>query len=192
MEKHANETWAPVIGYEGMYEVSDHGRVRSVGRMVTRKGTKPFWSEGRVLKTTKNQCGHFKVNLWRGNKGRMFYIHRLMYEAFAGAIPEGYDVHHIDGNPQNNVLTNMRITTHAEHIGAHSRGKNLSEGHKLAISRAKSKPVSQFSLDGDMIATYPSAKEADKQTGISYKAISQSLRGKTKTSGGYRWRFMEG
>ena len=104
------EQWRPVVGYEGRYEVSDLGRVRSLDR-IRSNGRK--W-RGRVLRPVPMERGYLSVNLWLDNTPRMHLTHRLVLAAFEGPAPEGSEGRHLDGNPSNNALFNLAWGTHSE------------------------------------------------------------------------------
>lgn len=94
------EEWRPVAGYEGFYEVSSCGRVRTIGGGKAR-------SHGRILKATLGTTGYLRVSLSVSNVSRTKKVHRLVAEAFLGPPPlRGY-VLHKDGNPQNNRVKNL-------------------------------------------------------------------------------------
>lgn len=94
------EEWKPVTGYEGRYEVSTEGSVRS---LLSRK----------ILRTSSNKRGHLRVKLYAGGhgSGRTLLVHRLVMLAFAGPQPEGHEVCHRDGNPTRNMCSNLRWGT---------------------------------------------------------------------------------
>lgn len=98
------ERWLPCPGHPG-YEVSDHGRVRSLK-----------WGEPHILSGVPKKSGHLQVKPFDGNVGRWRPIHQLVMAAFVGAIPEGLEVRHLDGDPSNNALTNLRYGTHSENM----------------------------------------------------------------------------
>jgi len=106
------ELWKSVVGFEGAYEVSDLGRVRSLLR------------GGRVLRPGRStSCGHLVVLLGRKNKR---YVHALVAEAFVGPRPLGCDVLHLDGNAGNNAAVNLKYGTRSEnnaHVVYHGRRK---------------------------------------------------------------------
>lgn len=102
----------PVIGYEGRYEVSDMGNVRSLDR-IRSHGKR--W-RGRTLKPIPMPRGYLLVNLWFDNKQRMFLIHRLVLTAFVGPAPEATEALHADGDPTNNSLSNLSWGTHSENM----------------------------------------------------------------------------
>lgn len=104
------ERWLPIAGYEGRYEVSDLGRVRSLDR-VRSHGKR--W-RGRVLKPVPMPRGYLLVNLWFDNSQRMRLIHRLVLTAFDGPAPDGTEGRHLDGDPTNNTIDNLVWGTHSE------------------------------------------------------------------------------
>jgi hypothetical protein len=108
------EAWKPIAGYEGLYEVSDQGRVRSCDRfvLVRRKHKihqKPL--QGRFLRQTKNNHGYFTVALSRNCQPKTYSVHGLVLTAFVGPKPEGFECCHWNGDPTDNRLENLRWDT---------------------------------------------------------------------------------
>jgi hypothetical protein len=102
------ETWLPVVGYEGLYDVSDLGRVRSLPRA---KNT------GHLL--TPSACfepPRFQVGLSRDGIVTTKAVHRLVGEAFLGPLPPGLETRHLDGNSLNNAVGNLKYGTHSENM----------------------------------------------------------------------------
>lgn len=104
------EQWRPVPGYEGYYEASDLGRVRSVWR-TARNGRR--WPST-ILKPATHPNGHQQVVLSRANSKRTRWVHRLVLTAFVGPAPDSTVACHSDGNPANNRLENLRWDTRSE------------------------------------------------------------------------------
>lgn len=125
-----SETWRPVVGYEGYYEVSNNGRVRTVGR-ISSYG-RPV--RERVLKPDLSGI-YPQVKLARDGRGRTSRIHALVAEAFIGPRPAGMEVCHTNGNHADNRLENLRYDTHSENqrdtvrLGLHPLA-NLTECHR--------------------------------------------------------------
>lgn len=104
--------WRPVLGYEGYYEASTQGRVRSVERIAANGR----WWPGVVLKPVVHPNGHLQVHLSRGNAQRTQWVHRLVLTAFAGPAPDGTVALHRNGDPSDNQLTNIEWGTHSENL----------------------------------------------------------------------------
>lgn len=114
----ARETWRSVVGYEGLYEVSDLGRVRSLDRVVDRPKTAggPQRLRGRILRTTQRADGRLYVTLSKGGKVRPSRVSVLVLTAFVGPRPMDLVGCHNDGNPANNSLSNLRWDTQSENM----------------------------------------------------------------------------
>lgn len=105
------EEWKGIPGYEGSYQVSDQGRVRSLDRVVTRGGLEVNY-RGRLLSLiSRSTSGYLECTIYIAGNGRTFLVHRLVMLAFVGKCPTGMYVCHNDGNPQNNRLGNLRYDT---------------------------------------------------------------------------------
>lgn len=133
------EEWRPVVGYEGLYEVSSHGRVRSLDRFRPHPTNERLTLvRGRVLKLKRRQrTGHLTVTLQ--NAGRSYpFVHGLVLAAFVGPRPEGMECCHNDGNPANNHVSNLRWDTHAANLADMVRHGTRVQGQQ--IRRAKLTP----------------------------------------------------
>lgn len=122
--------WRPVVGYEGLYEVSSTGLVRSVDR-VTRHGRR--W-KSRMMSMSKISDGYWSVKLYKNGRGKTKMVSHLVAEAFLGPRPAGYDVCHCDGSRTNNSVANLRYDTRSGNLqdrrihGTH----NIGESHPNA------------------------------------------------------------
>ena len=182
------EIWKDVEGYEKLYQVSNLGRVRSLGRDIirnTRWGTsKPYHIAGKVLKILRAQADYRYVHLFdeQGTPTNK-KVHRLVAQAFVQNPRRLEEVNHIDEDKGNNRADNLEWVTHTE---------NCNHGTRNERTIAKtSKGVEQLTADGHHITFYPSQIEAERQTGIHRSQIRACCQGKPRyqTAGGFRWRY---
>lgn len=180
-----SEVWKPIEGYEGIYEVSSLGRVRSLERtLIDNKGRRhPVPS--RILKP-KNDRGYCKVFLCDLNKRKECFVHRLVAQAFL-PNPNNYPViNHKDENPHNNHVDNIEWCT----ISYNTRyGTGMARHIEHTVFRVKA--VEQLDLQGNHIAFFESISEAARATNCHKAVISKVCKGQAQTSGGYKWRFKE-
>lgn len=109
----SSERWLPVVGWEGFYEVSNHGRVRSVDRVIRLRNGKSQTFRGKIRRPCRtSQSGHWGLSLLRPGERFSVRIHVLVLEAFRGPRPAGLIACHNDGNVDNNCLSNLRWDTH--------------------------------------------------------------------------------
>lgn len=113
------EIWKDVPGYEGRYQVSNMGRVKSLERKVRSVNWyshKEFWRtvKERILRPGPVKTGHLYVVLGHGEAG--IPVHQLVMRAFVGELPEGMEVRHLNGNPKDNRLENLKYGTRTENI----------------------------------------------------------------------------
>jgi hypothetical protein len=184
------EIWKDIEGYEGLYEVSNLGRVRSLGRTIMRRtrwgSVKPYTIKPRELKHKICQGGYHQVGLFDiDGVSKPFKVHRLVAQYFV-PNPEGLpEVNHKDEDKDNNRSDNLEWVTHIE---------NCNHGTRNERSKGKrSKPVQQLDADNNIVAEYPSIIEASRATGIQRTQIRGCVhqRKDFKTAGGYRWKFKE-
>lgn len=122
------EEWRPVVGYEGAYEVSDLGRVRSLDRIDSR-GNRAW---GRLLRADPQASGHLRVALCVEGKARRLFVHKLVLDAFVGPCPVGMETCHNDGDPTNNAVSNLRWDTksaNARDRRLHGRDEHARKTH---------------------------------------------------------------
>lgn len=186
------EIWKDIEGYEGMYQVSNLGRVKSLERWQYNpvcQDCKQYVPER--IKTASNKKengkkqGYLTMVLYRNNKGKNVYVHRLVAEAFI-PNPEGKEtVNHKNGDKHDNRAENLEWNTYSEN-NAHAMktGLNTTE-HKR--NKRGSMPVAQYDVNMNLIAIYPSIHEAERQTGIDDAAISLGIR-KGWKYGGFIWK----
>lgn len=129
------ERWLPVVGYEGLYEVSDMGRIKSVARVIQRKGGRVNPIPKKILKPITAGKRYPMANLYSEAKMRSHLWHRIVAEAFLGPCPEGHQVAHNDGNPFNNKLANLRYATVLENNHDKFKHGTVLRGEQIGISK---------------------------------------------------------
>lgn len=108
------EKWLPIPGYEGMYEASDQGRVRSLDREVECRNGRKIRCAGRILKSIDRGDGYSVVSLSKGNVVNQRRINVLVLETFVGPAPSGHHACHNNGDSTDNRLVNLRFDTPSE------------------------------------------------------------------------------
>ena len=152
--KEAIEIWKEIPNYEG-YQVSNLGRVKSLER-IDALGHR---LKEKILKPQINSSGYYRIQLHKQSIRKFYMVHRLVWEAFNGQIPEGYEINHLDERPVNNALSNLSLVTHKENINFGTRTEKCS------------KSVLQFALDGILVKEYPSIRQAERETGFNQAYI---------------------
>ena len=181
------ENWLPVPGYEGAYEVSDLGRVRSLDRFVeamTRWGTSTFRRlRGRELKATDNGNGYLVVHLCDAEGRRTALIHRLVAAAFQPEVAGKTFVNHKDGDKSNNALANLEWCTRSENM-QHAHDNALLEPHRVAVIGTCLRTGKETRYERQI-----DAEIALSGTGRPSSAVNHCLVGKKKTAYGHVWKI---
>ncbi len=126
------ESWEAVPGYEGLYEVSNLGQVRSLPRQTPHAGIRG----GKLLKQILNNYGYPVVNLYRGGERKMFLVHRLVLEVFAGPCPKGMEGLHGQDGRVDASLPNLQWGTHAKNLGAdRQRDGTTGRGERCGLAK---------------------------------------------------------
>lgn len=128
------ETWKAIPGFEGLYEVSDLGRVRSLDREVTGKSGSIRKLKSKILKTGISLDGRLLVQLSKEGKTTMHSVHKLVTLTFIGDRPNGYHICHIDGDSFNNRLSNLKYDTPKENFIDYYRQGLKTPNSKLSIN----------------------------------------------------------
>lgn len=187
------EIWKDIKGYEGSYQVSNLGRVRSLTRKVnTFCGIRT--TKGKVLKPLKTKNNYLRVDLKQHQNDKYVSIHRLVAKTFIPNPKEYPIVNHKDGNSLNNKVDNLEWCTQSH---------NIKEAFRLGTAKVHKHhytdgtlpctkiPVNQYSLNNVFLAQYSSIKEASLLTNTSQKGISFCCRNKQKHANHYIWRYAD-
>lgn len=178
------EEWRDIKGFEGLYQVSNMGRVKSMSRSVRANTCGVRILPEKILREGESNSGYMLVVLCKEGKHHNKMVHRLVAEAFI-PNPQNYaEVNHKDENKLNNNLNNLEWCNRAYNV---NYGTGVSR-----CAKTKWKAVEMIDSDGCIIKHFCSALEAERQTKVSRKSISLVCLGKKREAGGYLWRFAYG
>ena len=163
-----NEEWKPVVGYEGLYKVSNQGRVRSLPRNST---------SGKILKLKTNTDGYLLATLYKDGKSKSYRVHRLVALAF---IPNPNNLPEINHKSEEKWLNTV------DNLEWCDRVYNINYGNR---TKKTSKPVKQLTLNGELVYIWPSMAEAGRN-GFNHQNICSCCQGKHKTAYGYKWKYV--
>ena len=173
MENFKNEIWKDIKGFEGVYQASNLGRIKSLERInVLGRRVKE-----KILKPLITRKGYYLIGLYKNSIQKFYYVHRLVWIAFNGQIPEGYEINHLNEVKSNNRLENLNLVTHKENINFGTRTEKCS------------KSVLQFTLEDILIKEYPSINQVARETGFNQGNICGCCNGKRKTAHGFKWKY---
>ena len=178
------EIWKDIKGYEGLYQISNLGRVKSLPK-VKRTPTTEYITKARFLPWKICKGGYYRVSLSKKSKSKYFSIHRLVANAFLGENGD-LTVNHKDENKANNSVENLEYMSLKDNI---KYGTGIKRSALRRIDNPLiCTPVNQYTLDGEFVKRYPSIKKAKEENGWSKENISLCCNHKRNQSNGYIWR----
>lgn len=188
------ELWKDIKGFEGIYQVSNLGNIRSLDRKTNTaiKNQNYVVKKGKMIKPHV-AMGYYALSLSKGNKIITQRVHKLVAQTFIPNPENKPCVNHKDGNKLNNRIDNLEWCSHKENAqhahrtGLYSREQELKQA-KL-MNNARKRPIQQI-LNGKVIATYESLIEAERKTGINNDNIWHALNGYCKKAKGYEWKYL--
>lgn len=173
-----DEIWKNIKGYEGLYQASSLGRIRSLDRVVPYKGGRRFYS-GKILLPRDNKKGYLFLCLCKNNVVKRFYVHKVIAETFLDNPLNLTEVNHKDECKNNNTVDNLEFCTHKYNCQYGNR--NIKTKEICSI------PVLQYDLDGNFLKEYNSGAEAERITGVLNTSINQCINGKQYHAGSFYW-----
>ncbi|WP_260301600.1 NUMOD4 motif-containing HNH endonuclease [Schleiferilactobacillus harbinensis] len=190
------EKWKDIEHYEGIYQVSNLGRVRSIPRV---DGIGHPW-HGKVLKPTPQRNGYLNVSLLDGHGNRKkMRVHRLVAQAFVPNPNNYQEVNHLDECRTNNCASNLEWCTTQQNLNYGTRSKKQSQSmknnpiviHRLrGYAKSQRKPVLQITLNGLLVKEWPSVSSTS-DAGFKISGVSDCCLGKISMHHGYKWKFKE-
>lgn len=187
------EIWKPVKGYEGQYEVSNLGGVRSVDRIVPVLNGRLRHIKGKPITPHKSNTGYYLCDLYKENRRKNVLLHRMVAEAF---IPNENNlpcVNHIDNNRENCISDNLEWCTQSYNMkySYDTTDRKSKMNWKSGRENKNSKPVLMYSRDGIFIKRFDCICDAERELGILNNSIVACLKNRYKTAGGYIWKYAE-
>lgn len=176
------ERWLPVAGFEGLYSVSNLGRVRRESKVVSRKSTSGYRVAEKIMSPGAGiKSGYLIVNLSKDGKTSTHYVHHLVLRAFVGQRPVGKEACHGDGNRANNSAANLRWDTRKENhadkkihgtgtVGERHPGAKLTDSVVVALRRRRAEGASFTTLSNEFGISRMTAHRA--ATGTSWSHIA--------------------
>lgn len=207
------EIWKPILGYEGIYEVSSFGRIKS----LKRRSKEDKNERGLILKQKKTKAGYYIISLHNQGKEKFFFVHRLVAQAFI-PNPENLPIiNHIDENKSNNCVENLewcdqcyninygtcieratktRIANYEKNKPSYQRAveKLKATGHYKRCREksllARIRRVARTTYDGCILETFDSIQSASDKYHIHHSNIIACCNGKRRLAGGFRWIYI--
>lgn len=171
------EVWKDIKGYEGLYQASNLGRIKSLNFNKTGK-------EKIMKPRTGNR--YYMIALWKNGKRNDFLIHRIIAETFIKNIENKPFVNHKDENCFNNSIDNLMWCTHEENMNWGTRNERISN------NSTKKRKINQYDLKDNYIKTWDSMKQYFDANNMKYKTgIIECCKGRHKTAYGYKWKYAD-
>ena len=170
------ENWKDIKGYEGIYQVSDKGRIKNV-------------RTGRILKTHPNKKGYLMIRISDGKERKGYGVHRLVAEAFIPNPDNLPQVNHKDENKLNNNVDNLEWCTLQYNVNYGTARQRMSKTN--VNNPKKCKPIAQYTLDyqSELIKVWPSGAEIERKLNFFATNVMKCCKGEIKQAYGYQWAY---
>lgn len=177
------EIWKDILEYEGLYQISNLGRVKSLPR-------KGVFKQEKILKLERTKKGYLRINLSKNNVSKKYLVHKLVANSFISNPYNFPQVNHKDGNKQNNFVDNLEFVTQEQNM-QHAFNKGLIQ-RKKGKENLKSKKVNQYDLNGKFIKLWYCIRDIERELGLKNYNITACCQNRRKTCGGYIWKYEKG
>lgn len=178
------EIWKDIKGYEGFYQVSNLGKVRSFPRRGTYKTIY-------ILKPRKTHKGYLQVILTKNNKPKSFSIHRLVAKTFISNLNNYPQVNHIDGNKLNNCVDNLEWCTNEHNMKEACRLGLRDHIYKKGKENPRSVVINQYNFQGKFIKKWYCVRDIERELNFDNRNICACARHKKKSAYGFIWRYKD-
>lgn len=187
------EEFRDIPGYEGIYQVSNKGRVKSLERIILRRDGSKQPKKELILAPGTNRRGYYHVGLSKNSKIKYLFAHRLVLLAFVGPPPtDTHECLHNDDNPKNNNLSNLKWGSSQEN-SLQCFHKNRSKGtFQIGQKCHKARKVIQFDETGlHILEVFNTMQEAGEKVGVDGKTISRCCKGRPSFKTKSKWKYYE-
>ena len=189
-----NEIWKDIEGYEGLYQVSNLGRIKSLPHFRN-NGSGGYMQKSKILKYGRNRKNYLSINLCKNGVCKQFSVHRLVAQTFIPNPENKPEIDHIDANPLNNMVENLRWVTHKENMNNPLSRKKQSvsmQGKKYPQGKEhkQSKSILQLNKYGELIKKWDSVMDIEREMGLKHQNICHNALGKSSNCGGYKWGYV--
>lgn len=174
----SKEIWKHIPDYEGLYQVSNYGRIKSLDKYVNGRNSKRLL-KGKILSLPKEKDGYLVVNLYKNNKGKQFRVHRLVAEVFIPNPNNFPEVNHKNEDKTDNKIENLEWCTPEYNCNYGNRNRKIR------------KRINQYDLEGNFIKTWDSIIQVERELNIFHSRIIEVCQGKRKQIGSYIWRYVD-
>ena len=182
------ENWKDIENYEGFYQVSDCGRIKSLERDIYRQnGTFYHHVEEKVLVPIVNSRGYLQVNLYKNGKKKAILVHRLVAEAFLPNPENKSQVNHRDEAKANNAVENLEWCNAQYNINFGTRNERMIQNRRSY--KFGNAPSAKAVFCVELNKSFDCAKRAGEELGINRLCVGRVCRGEQKTAGGFHWRY---
>lgn len=188
------EVWKDIKGYEGIYQVSSRGRVKSLSRTIIDTVGRVIKKKEKILSFRISSCtGYPMLNLFKDGKRTTVTVHRLVAEAFIPNPKNLPCVNHRDESRDNNHVDNLEWCTYKYNnsYGTVRERQSKSLNAFFASHQEYLRPIVQYSLTGDVVRCFKSIAEAEKHIGIDNSSIRHCCKNRVKIAYGYVWRYKD-
>lgn len=189
------ETWKSPPGYQGLYEISTYGRIKSKSKTIYQSNGHPMTFPSKILKPELHANGYLYVMLCKNGKHKKYKISRLVAQTFISNPAHLSVVNHKDENKLNNCVDNLEWCTQKYNVNysikRHPQRWTTLKKKLIAENKKQQKPIACIDETGKMVKTFSSLHEAERKFHIPCSNISSCLHHRLKTAGGYRWKIID-
>lgn len=182
------EVWADIPEYEGLYQVSSHGRVRSMDKSFIRRNGRRYQRNGCVLSPATNKDGYRQVSLARRGRLSTRKIGQLVLLAFHGRS-DGKEVDHINAVRSDDRLENLRYASHKENCN-NGHFKRKQRERNQALNSPRMRKTLQLGKNGKVVKEWISLSEACRSLNMDISTVSKVCRGIDKFAYGFNWKYV--